>query len=113
MAVIPLVQDNTGGGRTRFTFSGLVAGDTTEILRPNNSAGVLGSIQVTGTVVGAVTLHHSNDGANWSAVKDVDGNAVSLAAVGITEFFSHCAYLEARVAAGGGASVGIIMVFCG
>lgn len=63
------------------------------------------SVQVFGTfgLLGAVVVEGSNDdGQNWAALTDVNGNALSFTAAGIKTFNAPVGKVRARVSAGDG-----------
>lgn len=83
MGVIPSVGTDSKRGSHKAFYETITAGDTCE------PADLLGfrdiTIQVTGTFDSCViTLTGSNDGTNYSPVNDIHGDAVSLAAAGVS-----------------------------
>lgn len=62
------------------------------------------SVQVTGTfgAGGSATLEGSNDGSNWTALKDPSSTTIAITAAGIKQVLETTRYVRGRVTAGDG-----------
>lgn len=80
----------------------LTATDTGAPLEVANRGGAMGSVQMTGTFGGTVTMQVSNDGTNWVTMKDLQGAEIALTAAGMADFTSGARYI--RPSAGSGVS---------
>lgn len=83
-------------------WTGLLNGDTGAPL----ILGIYGdvSVQISGTfgTGGSVTLQGSNDGTNWIALTDPQGNAITKTAASIEQFLERTRYIRPSVTAGDG-----------
>ncbi len=100
-----------GSEFTKVTWSGLTNGDSGEPI----PAGLLAekSIQVTGTfgTGGTVVIEGSNDGNNWFAMPDPQGNALSFTASGLKRVDMNTEYIRPRVSAGD-ATTSVTVIMC-
>jgi hypothetical protein len=94
MAVKPITSLATDNGGTLVAWSDLDTGDTGTPFAPHRGTPLAGSVQFTGTVVTSVGLQRSNDGTNWVAVKDLQGNDITLTAAGMAEFSCAARFLR-------------------
>jgi hypothetical protein len=73
--------------------------------------GICGSIQVAGTFGGmTVALHGSNDGTNYSVLKDIQGSDMSFTANSLKDFTTACAFIKPVITGGAGANVNIYVI---
>lgn len=94
-----------------MTWSGLLNGDT--------GAGAQWvdysdrCIQVTGTfgAGGSVTIQGSNDGTNWAALSDPQGNALTFTATKIEQALELPRYVRPSVTAGDG-TTNLVVTIC-
>jgi hypothetical protein len=62
------------------------------------------SVQVTGTfgTGGTVVFEGSNDGVNYSTLSNLQGNAISITAAGLTQVTEASAWMRPRITGGDG-----------
>ena len=66
------------------------------------------SVQVAGTFnAGTLTIEGSNDGTNWAALTDPQGNALAITAAKIEQLSEITRYVRPRVTAGTGVNLNI------
>ncbi len=103
MATITPVDQTAPSGVSVYLWETLTEADTCASVDCNGTSFIAGSVQVVGTFGGAtVVLQGSNDGTNWVSLKDVSGNAISIASAGAAEFSTAMLYI--RPSASGGTS---------
>lgn len=70
------------------------------------------SVQVAGAVGdgGSITMEGSNNGDDWEALNDAEGNEATLAAEGILQLLENTAYLRPALTAGDAATDLVITV---
>ena len=100
MAQIPFVTINETGRRIIGSWGPFAAGDVCDYITSYATAGLAMAVQVTGTFGGSVAVQGSNDGVNWSALKDISGTTIALTAADIVEMSSSCRYLRPNPGAG-------------
>ncbi|HLP66395.1 MAG TPA: hypothetical protein VK181_02630 [Rhizobium sp.] len=84
-----------GVGATQITWDPITGavGDTEVELK--GSKPLAGSVQVISGTPGSFTLQGSNDGSNWATLKDLQGNAIALTALGaMAEFTTAARYVR-------------------
>lgn len=96
------------GSARLITYTGLSESDTTpsefEIIEWADR-----SVQVVGTFnAGTVTIEGSNDGTNWAALTDPQGNALAIKSAKIEQISEITRFVRPRVTAGTGVSVTVI-----
>lgn len=87
-------------GAVIVTWEPLAAGDTGERYGPSADAAAIACVQMTGTFGGAVSIEGSNDGTNWVALKDMQGNQIALSSGDLVDFTTACRYIRPSAAAG-------------
>ena len=72
------------------------------------------TVTVTGTfgAAGSVTLQGSNDGTNWFALTDPQGNAITKTAAGMELVVEAPVYIRPLVTAGDGTTSLTVKLFC-
>ena len=114
MATITPTMTPTTEGIPRIIWEGAATGDTINAYAMTQQYGLAASIQIVGTFGGAtVALEVSNDGTNWAAASDVQGDAVSATAAAYHELSVSAAYVRPTVTGGTGDDIDIIMVLRG
>jgi len=108
MAVISQTTTSIGGGVAQIMWEALGSGDTGAPSSPLKTASAVACVQMTGTFGAAVVLEGSNDGVNWSTLKDLQGNDISMTAAGLVDFSTAARYV--RPNAGAVSDVDVIMV---
>lgn len=103
---------NQGGARYEYLWEAVTtAGNAAIVGVPLRIAGAFGTVQVTGTFGSAtVTMQKSNDGTNYVALDDTEGNAISLTSTGMAEFATGAAYIRPQVAGGTGDDLDVLVV---
>ena len=93
-----IIQNGSGYA----SWSGLLLGDSGEIMDLANYADR--SVQATGAfgASGAVTIQGSNDGVIWATLKDAFGNALVLTAASIAQIMEITRFIRPSVATGDG-----------
>ena len=98
----------------RVIWEGAATGDTLEAWKLVDRDGLAGAVQAVGTFGGAtVTLTASNDGTNFTAVKDRYGSAMSFTSNGLAEFITSAGFIRPALAAGSANDIDIIVVLRG
>ena len=71
------------------------------------------SVQISGTfgTLGSVTLEGSNDGTNYVALTDPQGNAITKTAASIEQFLERTRYIRPNVTAGDGTTSLVVTVW--
>lgn len=118
MATKASTVDNSKDHHTKVTWEELNSGDTgspidQDGMRSNRA--LAGCIQFTGTFNGGTTavLEGSNDGTNYSTLRDMVGANISLTAAGMVEFSTSALYIRPSVSGGSSDDVDAIMVLRG
>jgi len=91
-------------GCNMVIWSGLLNGDTGNAIQMPGAADR--SIQISGTfgVGGSVTIQGSNDGTNFVALTDPQGNAITKTAAAIEQVSEVTRYIRPSVTAGDGST---------
>lgn len=103
---IPYASVPTGNSRVYIAqWTDLANGDAGDALRFCQYADK--SVQVAGTfgAGGSLRLEGSNDGTNWHALTDPQGNALNFTAAGIEAVTEATFYVRPRVTAGDGTTL--------
>lgn len=101
MATISFVRTSPQYNIEKIFWETLTSSDTAVSFTPQGLAGMAGSVQVTGTFgSGTCVLQGSNDGVNWTTLKDTNGSAISFVSDGMAEFST--AALMVRPSTSGG-----------
>jgi len=114
MATITATQavfDNNPG--LLVTWTPLANGDTGNAMQ--TGAWRDASVQVQGTfgTGGSVTFQGSNDGTNWFALTDPQGNAITKTADALEQISEISRYVRPNVTAGDGTTALTVIVFAG
>lgn len=114
MAIITATQavfDNNPG--LLVTWTPLANGDTGSPVQAG--AWRDASVQVHGTfgTGGSVTFQGSNDGSNWFALTDPQGNAITKTAAALEQISEIARYVRPSVTAGDGSTALTVIVFAG
>ena len=106
---IPNINFNTRG----IKWVGLLNGDTGDAVEM--AAWPDRSVQVHGTfgTGGSITFQGSNDGTNWFALTDPQGNAITKTAAGLEAVTELTRYIRPSVTAGDGTTDLQCWVFSG
>lgn len=114
---MPLISPslNTAiAGVPRVVWSGIAAGDTFTAWTLTQQYGLAGSVQVTGTFSGStVALEVSNDGTNWAAANNLQGDPISFTEAGYAELSLSAAYVRPAITSGTGSGLSVVMVLRG
>lgn len=98
----------------QLKWAALATGDTINRFTVTEQWGLAGCVQFAGTFGGATMgLQMSNDGANWVAVKDLQGNNISATSGAMFEFTCSAAYIRPSISGGTGDAVDAIIVMRG
>lgn len=115
MATITPTQSRVGNGLDQLvvtwasmTNSGSDVGAAIELARFSDR-----SVQVTGTfgASGNLRIEGSNDGTNYVALTDPQGNALNLTAAGIEQIMEITRYIRPRVTNGDGTTSITVTLF--
>ncbi len=98
----------TGDGSmiTWDAITGAVGGTGLEV---NNTAGVIGAVQVIGGTAGSIALQGSLDGTNWVTLKDPSNTDIALTTLGAYAEFTTAARFI-RPLGNGSSSAAIVRV---
>ncbi|SOD41322.1 hypothetical protein [Nitrosovibrio sp. Nv4] len=110
MAEKALTRDDSGNTST-ITWTGLANGDTGAPLVSFDHADMSAQVDGTFGVGGSVTLQGSNDGANWYALTDPQGNAITKTAAGLEQATEIVKYVRPSVTAGDGTTSLTVVLF--
>lgn len=100
-----------GNGITQVKWTDVTEATTCDAFIPNGLLGIMSSVQVAGTFGGGtVVMQQSNDGTNWSTIKDRSGNDVSVTAAGMAEYSVASRYVRPAVTSGASVSVDITLI---
>ena len=99
------------GNTSVITWTGLANGDTGEALVSFDHADMSAQLQGTFGVGGSVTLQGSNDGTNWYALTDPQGNAITKTAAGLEQVTEITKYVRPSVTAGDGTTALAVVLF--
>jgi hypothetical protein len=114
---MPLTVNTTipVSGVTVYIYDNLDTADSSPaVITVGGSAAIAGFMQVIGTFGGAsVALQGSNDGPNWVALNDTQGEAIAITAAGGAEFSASCVYLRPLASGGTGDDVDVLISFRG
>jgi gamma-glutamyltranspeptidase len=101
MATITPVRSSPAWNVEKVFWETLTTADTATEIQPAALSGLFGCVQVTGTFgSGTCVLQQSNDGTNWTTVKDTDGNAISFTAAGMANFGTAALFLRPSTSGG-------------
>jgi len=88
--------------------------DTATPVKLINQEGLAGSVQVTGAFGGAtIALQVSNDGTNYSTLKDGVGTAITFSSAGTAEFSTAALFIKPTSSAGTGDNVTVTVILRG
>jgi hypothetical protein len=88
--------------------------DTATPVKVQNMQGLAGSVQVTGTFGGAtIALQVSNDGTNFSTLKDGTGTAITFTAAGTAEFSTAALFVKPTSTGGTADNVTVTVILRG
>ena len=99
------------GNTSIITWTGLANGDTGEALISFDHADMSAQLQGTFGTGGSVTLQGSNDGTNWYALTDPQGNAITKTAAGLEQVTEITKYVRPSVTAGDGTTALAVVLF--
>lgn len=105
-------HENLAGGDVRIvSMTGGAGGDTSAAIDLAEWADV--SVQFYGTFgTSTIAIQGSNDGTNWAALNDAQGNALSgVNTAKIEQILEGVRYKRAVIAAGTGSGLGVVF-FC-
>ncbi len=103
MATVPLTSAATIGTQVRlFVWNNLANGDVGAAIEIVDFADLTLTLSGTFGTGGTVTLKGSNDGTNYFAITDPQGNAITKTAGGIKSVNETPRYLRPEVTAGDG-----------
>jgi hypothetical protein len=108
----PSLVDVTPSGRSRLvTWTGLLNGDDGGLIDWVDFADRC--FQVTGTfgAAGSITIQGSNDGTNWSALSDPQGNPLTFTSSKIEQALELPRYVRPIVTAGDG-TTSLVATLC-
>lgn len=93
------VVDYVNKANQVFTYTGLSASDTGQPIFMDGGAGLLCMAQAfsgggTGFNAGTITMQTSNDGTNWSTLKDVHGDNAAFTAAAVFELSTGAQFLR-------------------
>lgn len=102
MATIQPAVDYPIVGCTRILWETLTSDDTAAPWMIRGSSGVAGNIQVVGDFGSdaSVSLEASNDGTNWAAIDDIEGDVIGVTANNVRDFSTAALYIRPAVADG-------------
>jgi hypothetical protein len=104
----------TTGNRNAIlvTWTGLLNGDTGSRIEESDFADR--TVQISGTFGsgGSVTIEGSNDGTNWDALTDPQGNAITKTAAALESITEAPRYLRPNVTAGDGTTDLVVTIWC-
>lgn len=100
-AITPIAVESLTGVRM-FLWDGLLNGDTGAPLSLPDYADLTVTVEGTFGVGGSITLQGSNDGTNYYALTDPQGNAITKTAAGIEAVTETPRYFRPNVTAGDG-----------
>lgn len=106
---MPRITVDKDGNRHRAVWTGLTTAGNANIQRytPKASMGVA-TVQVSGTFGGAtVAMQGSNDGTNFIALRDLNGQAISFTAAGYAEFSTGFVFVRPQVSGGTGDNIAV------
>lgn len=93
MAVKAYGVSNVGGARV-YDWEAGDNGDDGTPFNPGSSVPLAGAVQVIGGTVGTVTMQVSNDGTNWTTLKDLQGEDIALTDNALAEFSTAALYIR-------------------
>lgn len=97
-----------------YRWTNLSTADTAVAVMLENMQGLAGSVQVTGTFGSAtIVLQVSNDGTNWTTLKDGTGTNISFTAAGMSEFSTAAWYLRPSSSGGTADDVTVTVILRG
>lgn len=97
-------------GVPRLTWSSMTTGDTITRFTVAEQWGLAGCVQfVFSSGTPTVSLEMSNDGVNWTTLKDLQGTTISTATAGLFEFTCSAAYIRPAISTAGTATAIIVM----
>lgn len=97
----------------KFTYT-LVGTDTGTPIHEQHADYSDRSVQILGTFStnGSVTIEGSNDGTNYVALTDPQGNAITKTAAGFEQIMEAAAYMRPNCTVGDGTVSLTVVVFC-
>lgn len=104
MAVQDFTSETIGTMVRLFTWTGLANGDTGDPVSIVDYADLTATLEGTFSTGGSVTLEGSNDGTNYYALTDPQGNAITKTAAGIESVTETPRYIRPSVTAGDGST---------
>ena len=97
-----------------YRWTNYSTADTAAPVKVQNMQGLAGSVQVTGTFGGAtVALQVSNDGTNYSTLKDGTGVAIAFTSAGTAEFSTAALFVKPTSSGGTSDDVTVTVVLRG
>ncbi len=111
MATTPTVQIVSGGSAKVISWVGLANGQSGDSVE--DSLWADRSVQVVGTfgTGGSVTIEGSNDGTNWSALTDPQGNNLTFVTSKIETVIEIVRFIRPNVTAGDGTTAITVLLF--
>jgi hypothetical protein len=105
-------QPNSNRNAVLVSWSGLLNGDDGSPFEAADFADR--TVQITGTlgVGGTITIEGSNDGTNWVALTDPQGNAVTKTALGIETIEEAPRYTRPHVTGGDVNTSLVVTLWC-
>ena len=82
------------------TWSTLGANTSGDPITIHNTAGAVGSVQMSGTFGGSMTMQMSNDGVNWHTMLDLSGYELVMAAAGMKDFSTAAKFIRPTAGTG-------------
>lgn len=96
---------------TQVVWEQITEADTGAAYTCLSTQGVLGAVQVIGTMGGAtVAMQASNDGTNWWNLKDTSGTEIGLTAAGGADFSTAALYVRPSPSGGSSQDLDVYLI---